>query len=157
MSAGPARRNHSLRTPAVMTGVRQVRRFHTRKPVQISGCSQRCIVSTSRRSQSVSTYCTSSGARPGFQHERSRLLRKSAANSSSAILPLLALERAVCWAVLPWPLRAADDVRPLRETDGGIMPLLPLLLRGCPAVAGVCRDGIVWFSTSSAERAEMVR
>ena len=41
--------------------------------------------STSLRSQSVSTCCTSSLVRPGFQHERNRLLRNSAAHSSSAI------------------------------------------------------------------------
>ena len=65
---------------------RHVRRFHLRAASHRSGCIHRCITSTSLRSQSVSTCCTSSLVRPGFQHERSRLLRKSAAHSSSAIL-----------------------------------------------------------------------
>ena len=51
-----------------------------------AGSSARGRTSTSFRSHRVSTCCTSSLVRPGFQHERSKLLRKSAAHSSSAIL-----------------------------------------------------------------------
>ena len=83
LRAGAARRNHKRRAAAVSFGKRHVRRFHFRNPAQISGCSHRCMVSTRRRSHSPRMCCTSSGGSPGFQHERSRLLRKSAANSSS--------------------------------------------------------------------------
>jgi len=65
--------------------MRHVRRFHLPAASHRSGCFHRCITSTSFRSHRVSTCCTSSLVRPGFQHERSKLLRKSAAHSSSAI------------------------------------------------------------------------
>ena len=49
---------------------------------------------------------TSSGLSPGFQHERSRLLRNSAAHSSSAIFPALASD------VRTPPLRRSAERRP---------------------------------------------
>ena len=60
-------------------------RFQRLSPSHFSGWTQRWRTSTSLISQMVSTCCTASALRPGFQHERSRLFRKSAAISSSAI------------------------------------------------------------------------
>ena len=60
-------------------------RFQRLSPSHFSGWTQRWRTSTSLISQMVSTCCTASALSPGFQHERSRLFRKSAAISSSAI------------------------------------------------------------------------
>ena len=61
-------------------------RFQRLSPSHFSGWTQRWRTSTSLISQMVSTCCTASALSPGFQHERSRLFRKSAAISSSRSL-----------------------------------------------------------------------
>ena len=80
----------AARTMNLSRSMFHVWRFQILNLTQISGCVHRWSTSTSLRSQSVRMICTSSFFRPGFQHERSRLLRNSAAHSSSAILGALA-------------------------------------------------------------------
>jgi hypothetical protein len=124
-----------------------VERFQDLNLTQISGCVHRWSTSTSLRSHSVRMICTSSFFSPGFQHERSRLLRKSAAHSSSWILGALAWS-APCWRAEPCFFRTPGE--PFAAAFGDAL----LAAVGVPPPA---HSACVWVATAEAAGSALAR